>query len=182
MPRPTGVLHRAADGVDLVLTRTLPVAVPEVWAGLTDPGRTADWFGPWEGEPGAGRTVRVQMAHEEGQPWGDLHIEACTPPRRLAVSMVDEYGTWRLELLLAARDGGTTLELVQHLADAGGVGDIGPGWEFYLDLFVAALIGGPRPDFADYHPAMAPYFAALTPAAPRPAAAAAPEDGGDPTG
>ncbi|GAA0714724.1 SRPBCC family protein [Dactylosporangium roseum] len=163
-PPPTGRLFPTATGTDLVLTRTFRAPLEDVWASVTESDRTARWFGPWEGDAGPGRTVKVQMAFEEQQPWMDLHIDACEAPRRLAVSAVDDTGRWRLELLLSETDGRTELRLVHHLDTTDGVGEIGPGWEYYLDMLVAARDGTPRPAFDDYYPAMAPYFAGLAPA------------------
>ncbi|MFC4017301.1 SRPBCC family protein [Micromonospora sp. GCM10011542] len=159
---PTGRLFRTATGTDLVLTRTLRAPADDVWASLTEPDRTARWFGPWEGDAAPGRTIRVQMAFEDQEPWFDVRVDACEPPRRLAVSTVDEAGAWHLEFLLASVDAGTELRLVQHLTSTEGIGAVGPGWEYYLDLFTAARDGSPRPNFDDYYPAMAPYFEALS--------------------
>lgn len=86
-PTPTGQLF----GNALVLTRTFHAPVDDVWASLTDPGRTARWSGPWQGDAAVpGRTIQVQMAYEESQPWMDMTIDACEPPHRLALSAVDE--------------------------------------------------------------------------------------------
>lgn len=159
---PTGQLFRTGTGSDLVLTRTFPAPIDDVWASLTEPERTARWFGPWEGTAAPGRTVKVQMAFEEQQPWGDLHIDACDPPHRLAVSMTDEAGAWRMELLLSEADGTTQLRLVHHLDTEDGLGEVGPGWEYYLDLLAAARDGSPEPRFDDYYPAMKPYFERLS--------------------
>lgn len=38
---------------------------------------------------------------------------------------------------------------------------VGPGWEYYLDMLVAARDGAPKPDFDDYYPTMKSYFAEL---------------------
>ncbi|PJE96990.1 ATPase [Streptomyces carminius] len=161
-PAPTGRLVPTPAGHDLILTRTYRAPVADVWASVTEPERTARWFGPWRGEAGPGRTVEVQMVFEEEAPWSPLRIDACEPPHRLAVSAEDEAGPWRLELLLSeAGDGTTELRLVQHLADTDGIGEIGPGWEYYLDMLTAARTGGPRPDFGDYYPAQKAYFDAL---------------------
>lgn len=166
-PTPTGRLLPAENGRDLVLTRTLRSPVQEVWASLTRPERTARWFGPWKGEAAAGRTVEIQMAFEEGTPWAELRVEACEPPRRLAVSMADEAGSWPMEIRLSEADGVTTVELVHHLpgqtAQPGeaGIGEIGPGWEYYLDMFVAAHTGLPLPTFDSYYPAQKTYFEEL---------------------
>ncbi|MFI7449350.1 SRPBCC family protein [Nonomuraea sp. NPDC049714] len=157
-PMPTGRLFRTGTGADLVLTRSFRASAEDVWASLTEPERTARWFGPWEGDAAPGRTVKVQLAFEEQTPWCDLRIDACDPPLRLALSMTDESGSWRVELLLSESDGSTELRFVHHLTTEDGIGEVGPGWEYYLDMLVAAREGSPMPDFDDYYPAMKPYF------------------------
>jgi uncharacterized protein YndB with AHSA1/START domain len=161
-PYPTGELFRTASGSDLVLTRTLRAPAEDVWASVTESDRTARWFGPWVGNAAPGNTIKAQMAFEEQAPWMDMHIDACEPPRRLALSATDESGTWRIELLLSEAGGSTQLRFVQHLDTDKGIGEIGPGWEYYLDMLVAARDGSPLPDFNDYYPAMKSYFTELT--------------------
>ncbi|TDE54473.1 SRPBCC family protein [Nonomuraea mesophila] len=162
-PIPTGRLFRTDAGTDLVLTRTFRAPADDVWASVTEPERTARWFGPWEGEAGPGRTIKVRMVHEEQQPWYELRIEACEPPHRLTVSALDEFGAWRVELLLSESAGTTELRFIQHLDDPGLAGDVGPGWEYYLDLLAASRDGSPAPGFGDYHPAMQAYYRGLSP-------------------
>ncbi|MGW4369080.1 SRPBCC family protein [Nocardia takedensis] len=163
MSTPAGRLFGTETGVDLVLTRAFRAGVEDVWASLTDSERTARWFGPWKGEPGTGRTIEVQMVHEEEQPWMPMTIDACEPPRRLAVSSVDDHGSWLLEAVLTETDGGTELRFIQHFteADRDSVAHTGPGWEYYLDMFAAAHDGTPTPDFADYWPSMQEYYTNL---------------------
>ncbi|MEE1938418.1 SRPBCC family protein [Streptomyces sp. TRM 70361] len=161
-PAPTGRLVPTPAGHDLILTRTYPAPADDVWANVTEPEHTARWFGPWRGEAGPGRTVEVRMAFEEEAPWSPLRIDACEPPHRLAVAMEDEAGSWHLELLLAETGDGTTeLRLVHHLTSTDGLGETGPGWEWYLDMLTAARTGGPKPDFDDYYPAHKAYFDSL---------------------
>lgn len=161
--KPTGRLFKTGDENALVLNRTFHAPVEDVWASVTESERTARWFGPWEGDAGPGRTIKVQMAFEDGQPWCDMRVDACEPPRRLAVSMTDEAGSWVMELLLSEAGGTTELRLLQRLTTLEGIGESGPGWEYYLDLLVAAREGGPRPDFDDYYPSMKQYFEGLAP-------------------
>lgn len=155
-PTPTGRLF----GTDLVLTRTFPAPAGDVWASLTDPARTARWFGPWRGEAAPGRTIEVQMAYEEGGPWMELTVEVCEAPRRLAVSAVDEAGSWQLDLTLTETAGRTELTFTQHLTGTESVGEVGPGWEYYLDALVASRDGTPAPVFDDYYPAQKDHFEA----------------------
>lgn len=155
-PTPTGRLF----GNDLVLTRTFHAPLADVWASLTDPERTARWFGPWRGDAAPGRMIQVQMVQEEGLPWMDLTIDACEPPRRLALSSKSEHGDWLLEVELAESGGVTELRFTQHLAGTEAAGEIGPGWEFYLDALVASRDGLPAPRFDDYYPAMKEHFEA----------------------
>ncbi|MFD5315726.1 SRPBCC family protein [Streptomyces sp. NPDC127098] len=160
-PAPTGRLVPTPTGHDLILTRTYRAPAVDVWASVTEPERTARWFGPWRGEAGPGRTIEVRMMFEESAPWYPMRIESCEPPRRLAVSTEDEAGSWLMELLLTETDGTTELRLVHHLTSTEHLGATGPGWEYYLDMLTAAHTGEPRPDFADYYPAQQAYFESL---------------------
>ncbi|MEU8813720.1 SRPBCC family protein [Actinoplanes sp. NPDC048796] len=155
-PTPTGRLF----GKDLVLVRTFHAPLADVWASLTDPVRTARWFGPWKGDAAPGAAIQVQMVHEEGRPWMDLTVGACEPPNRLALSSVDDHGSWHLELALTEADGVTELRFTQHLTDTDSVGEVGPGWEYYLDGLAASRDGRPMPDFNDYYPSMKEHFEA----------------------
>jgi uncharacterized protein YndB with AHSA1/START domain len=153
-PTPTGRLF----GNDLVLTRTFRAPIDDVWASLTDPERTARWFGPWEGAGAPGRTIKVQMVQEEGKPWMDMTIDACESPHRLAISAGDENDRWHLDMVLAESAGVTELRFTQHLTSTENVGEVGPGWEFYLDAMVAARDDQPAPAWDDYYPAMKEHF------------------------
>jgi uncharacterized protein YndB with AHSA1/START domain len=157
-PRPTGRVRSTATGADLVITRSFRAPIEDVWQSVTATESTARWIGPWEGEPGPGKTIRLQMAYEEGAPWCNMTIDACEPPRHLAISAKDDHGEWRLELSLATKGDTTELTFVQHLTNPADAGNVGPGWEYYLDRLVASRLGGPTPDFADYYPAQREYY------------------------
>jgi uncharacterized protein YndB with AHSA1/START domain len=163
-PAPTGRVVPTPDGRDLVLTRSFRAPIEDVWASITESDRTARWFASWSGEPGPGRTIRYQLTFEESAPEGNMTIEACDPPRHLAVSTQDEYGTWRLEATLAEIDGITELTFVHHLDADAKAADVGPGWEYYLDMLVASRDGSPTPDFDAYPPAQAAYYQNQDPA------------------
>ncbi|MBH0774984.1 SRPBCC family protein [Nocardia bovistercoris] len=165
MSTPAGRLFGTEAGADLVITRRFRAPITDVWASLTESERTARWFGPWKGEAGPGRTIEVQMTYEEEQPWMNMRVDACEPPRRLGISAVDEHGSWWLEVELTETDSGTDMRFTQHFdkSDLGSVSHTGPGWEYYLDAFVAAHEGAAQPDFDDYFPAMRAYYENLRP-------------------
>ncbi len=154
-PQPTGRL----DGNDLVLTRRFRAPIEDVWTSLTDSTSTARWFGPWEGEAAPGKTVRIQMVHEKGAPWTNARIDECDAPKHLALTTLSDYGNWRLEMTLAQQGDTTELTFVHHLTDRTGAGEIGPGWEYYLDNLVAARAGEALPSFDDYYPAQKAFYA-----------------------
>jgi uncharacterized protein YndB with AHSA1/START domain len=158
---PSGRLIRTAEGRDLVIVRTFRAPIEDVWASLTEPERTARWFGGWTGEAGPGRTIRYSMAFEPGDAEAEMTIEACEPPRHLAVRATDDYGSWHLEAHLSEAGGVTELRFTQHLDPETDVGGVGPGWEYYLDNLVAAHAGAPLPHFDDYYPAQKEYFLGL---------------------
>lgn len=162
-PRPTGRLEATKDGRDLVLERAFRDSIDDVWASITESERTARWFASWTGEAGPGKTIRYRLELEESKPEGDMRIDACEPPRHLAVSSIDEYGAWRLEAWLEHADGSTTLRFVHHLDDGVDVGSVGPGWEYYLDALVASRDERELPKFDDYYPAQQEYYEGLTP-------------------
>ncbi|WP_336084111.1 SRPBCC domain-containing protein [Nocardia sp. SSK8] len=161
MPVPTGEILPSTDGRDLVLTRSLGLPIEEVWARLTDPHLTVGWYGTWEGEGGTGNSIRVRMRFEEGEPWTAMNIDDCAPPLHLGLSATDQIGVWRLEVSLLDTGAATEVRLVHHLTSSyqlAEIAQIGPGWEYYADMFVAACTHTERPDFADYYPAMAAYY------------------------
>ncbi|MFC4126841.1 SRPBCC domain-containing protein [Nocardia rhizosphaerae] len=161
MATPTGELVPTTDGLDLVITRSLGLPIEQVWARLTDPDLTAGWYGTWTGEPGTGNTIRVQMRFEDGAPWTAMHIDDCAPPLHLGLSATDQIGLWRLEVSLLDTGAATEVRLVHHLTSEfqlAEVTQVGPGWEYYADMFVAACTNTSLPDFADYYPAMAEYY------------------------
>ncbi|WP_137876321.1 SRPBCC family protein [Rhodococcus sp. Q] len=149
---PTGRVVRTASGADLVIDRLFSVSAEQMWAAVTESDRTAAWFGPWTGTGSAGNAIRVQMVFEEGEPWMDMTIEVCEAPSRYVVSSTDDFGSWLMEVQVAADGDGSRVRLIQHLdaAAAALAVDTGPGWEYYLDLLVAAQSGDPRPRFDDY--------------------------------
>lgn len=157
-PKPTGRILPTADGVDIVLTRRIRGPVDDVWASITESDRTARWFGRWEGAAAVGSTVRVQMGFEQGAPWTDVRIETCAPPTHLAVTTLDDAGSWQLEIRLAADGEHTDLTFVQHRENTAGADDIGPGWEYYLDNLIASREDAPLPQFDDYFPSMQAYY------------------------
>jgi hypothetical protein len=76
--------------------------------------------------------------------------------------MADEAGSWRMELVLSEVDGDTELRLVHHLDTEEGIGEVGPGWEYYLDMLLASRAGKPLPSFDDYYPSQKAHFESLT--------------------
>ena len=155
--QPTGRLR----GNDLVLRRQFRASPEDVWTSITDPSSTARWFGRWEGSPGVGNEIKVQMGFEDGQPWLTKTIEACEAPHRLVLTSVYSSVTSRLELSLKPISDGCELEFIHHAIDPKKVGEVGPGWEYYLDCLVASRNDEPRPAFDAYYPAQKDYFSGL---------------------
>lgn len=158
-PIPTGRIVPTPAGRDLVLTRTFHAPIDDVWASITESERTTRWFCSWTGDAEPGKTIRFRLTFEgPDAAESDMTIDACEPPHHLAVSSLDAYGTWRLEVTLAESDGITELTFVHHLDDSASAGEIGPGWEYYLDNLVASRTGTTMPDFEDYFPYLQSHF------------------------
>jgi len=164
---PTGRVQSTPTGADLIVTRSFRADIEDVWSSVTEPDSTARWFGRWEGESGAGNVVRVQMGFEEGTPWCDVAIVECEPPRHLSLQMKDVHGIWLIELTLQQQEDTTCLTLVHHLTNPSLASDAGPGWEYYLDMLVAARAGQALPSFSDYYPAQKAYYLEASAAVPQ---------------
>jgi uncharacterized protein YndB with AHSA1/START domain len=155
----TGRVEATAVGRDLVLERYFDADVDHVWASITESDRTARWFGSWTGDPGVGRQVLVTMGFEEGKPEMPMTITVCDPPHRLGLHSKDEYGEWNIEAVIERDGDRTRLTFLHHLDAATDPGEVGPGWEYYLDALVAAETGEPLPEFDEsYFPGMAAYY------------------------
>lgn len=160
-PTPTGRFAATPHGHDLILTRTFHAPIEDVWASITESERTARWFASWTGEPRVGGTVSVQLTMEGDIPPSEMTIDACEPPRHLAVTTSDEAGRWSLEAQLS-QDGDTTeLIFIHHLDSSASPGEVGPGWEYYLDRLVASRDDTAAPQWDDYYPAQKAYYEAL---------------------
>ncbi|MFD6218412.1 SRPBCC family protein, partial [Nocardia salmonicida] len=96
-----------------------------------------------------------------GARWWSWRTHDCTAPIHLGLSSTDQIGVWRLEVTLLDTGAATELRLVHHLTSEyqlAEIPQIGPGWEYYADMFVAASTHTERPDFADYYPSMSSYY------------------------
>lgn len=157
-PIPTGKLVTGPDGLDLVMTRTLPGSVEDAWASITEPERTARWIGRWEGTGAPGETIKVQMGFEENSPWGDVKITECEAPHRLRLLTLSDHTSWDLSLELSGAGDRSELRFTHHNVVPAEAGNVGPGWEYYLDQLVAATTGASLPSWDDYFPSQQGYF------------------------
>ena len=62
------------------------------------------------------------------------------------------------DVALSAHGDHTELTFVQHRENTDGAGEIGPGWEYYLDNLIASREGLSLPRFEDYFPSMQRYY------------------------
>ena len=158
-PVPLGRIMRTPTGRNLILRRRLHATIEETWAAITESDRTERWFASWHGDAAPGTTIRYRLTMEGDVEEEDMVIEACERPSHLAVRADDDHGSWHLEFRLAEHDGTTELTFVHHLPAAAQAGQIGPGWEYYLDLLQWSMgERDPKPDFDDYYPSLQRYY------------------------
>ena len=140
MSTPTGRVEVRDGQHVLVLTREFRAPIEDVWAAITEPDRLARWIGTWTGDPASG-SVTWRMLFEGDDPGDEMTIRVCEPPRRLHVTSRVGDELWRYDLDLTHVDGVTTLTFVQPGIAPGLVGEVGPGWDYYLDRLVDAETG-----------------------------------------
>ena len=159
-PVPNGMVADGPLGRELQLTRQFRATIDAVWAAMTQSERLERWIGRWEGDPRTGRVDFFMTAESEDPPAEEYRIEVCEPPHRFAGTTAVGDDQWRLRFELSEQGGVTTLLFAQAIVDD--LGDVGPGWEYYLDRLDAALAGGDvaAVPWDAYYPAMKAYYAA----------------------
>ncbi|MCW2609537.1 MAG: hypothetical protein QOC93_2695 [Actinomycetota bacterium] len=154
---PRGRVLPDPDGHRVEYRRTVPEPPAELWAALTEPARLERWIGTWtaDGTPGVGSTVQFVMLAEEDAEAEPVTIRECDPPRLLVVDWhVPDEAMWRVEVTLTPAGGATDLLFVQRMSEPEGLGEVGPGWHYYLDRLQASLAGTDLPRWDDYYPAL----------------------------
>lgn len=152
---PLGAVLRDDEGRRLEFVRRYAQPPHDVWAAITDPERTARWFGTWTGDPASG-TVHLTMTEDEGATPQPATIVECEPAARLVLVLPNPDGPWPLSVLLEPDGAGTRLVFTHRLAEPHDASSVGPGWQYYLDRLGAVVAGAPVPDdFDAYYPALA---------------------------
>lgn len=131
--------------VRLVYRRNFLLPIGEVWAALTDPDKLGHWYGTYTGDPASGQ-VRLTMTDDHDSATTDVRILRCTPPSGFSV---DQDG-WLLEVALHQVGRITTLEFTHRHVPRSEAGEIGPGWQYYLDRLNAVLTDTRPPLWDDY--------------------------------
>lgn len=160
--KPSGHTVKTTDGALIQISRTLAHPVDEVWAAFTDSSRLSTWYGSYTGEPSSGE-VSLSFVESPDQK-GRVRIDDCSDRERLAVTLLDAPGgDWVLSILLEETGKDTTLFFTHTLSDTAGAGDIGPGWEYYLDRLAAALDGQDPDDvvWEQFHPLLVSAYEVL---------------------
>jgi uncharacterized protein YndB with AHSA1/START domain len=116
------------EEVAVLLRRSYPAEIADVWDALTNPDRIKRWFVPVSGDLREGGQFQTQ-----GNAGGEILV--CDAPRVLRVSWGGP--TSIVELRLSEADGDTTVELehsvpVEIAGSGAGALFVGPGWDLTL--------------------------------------------------
>ena len=162
MITPHGTRGQGPRGPELHLERRYAAPIDTVWAAVTESDRLARWIGRWERDA-AGDLIFYMTAEGDDVEGEKYTILECTPPNRLSVDTSVGENTWHLRLELERDGDGTILRFAQVIADDD-MGNVGPGWEYYLDR-LGAVLADRNPSavsWDDYYPAMRAYYSALS--------------------
>lgn len=164
-PIATGRRETRGGHDSVVFDRTFRAPIESVWAAVTESDRLERWVGTWAGDPAAGSVLFRMNAEGDDVKPETFTIDACEPPRRLALTsnVEGEDTVWHFVLELAEDAGITTLTFSQSVPDGEMAAGVGPGWEYYLDRLVAAETGVEVAaiDFDDYYPAQSEHYRAM---------------------
>jgi uncharacterized protein YndB with AHSA1/START domain len=142
---------------DVVLHRSYPDPVGEVWSAFTESDRLARWIGSYTGTGRPGGTVEFTVTGEvdaggEVAAPATVTIHECVAPRRLVVEFPGGDSAWHVRVELTPTDRGTDVVFTQRLVPGISAADIEAGWSWYLDRLGADLPCDPMPAWSDYAP------------------------------
>jgi len=160
----TGTVCDIDGKPNLVILRRFRATAEEVWRELTDSASLERWIGRWEGDPASGQVTFFMTAEDPDAAGERCTILECDRPRRFAGDTSAGSGAWHLWFELDEDSpGDTVLTFGQRLNPEDEVGEIGPGWEYYLDRLVAAHAGidAATVTWTDYFPALQPGYERL---------------------
>ena len=148
-PRILGSL-RSADGKGVVrVDDRFDTDIDDLWAALTDPRRLARWYGAVEGELRLGGEFHLHLP-DAGDRIG--RVDACEPPRRLALTMRDpdpppgQPDETVIETTLTA-DGNQTILVVEDRAmPLDLLAAYGAGVQIHVENLAAHIAGQERSD------------------------------------
>jgi uncharacterized protein YndB with AHSA1/START domain len=136
---------RSADGTGVVrMEDRFDTGIGDVWSALTDPLRLAGWYGEIEGDlrPGGQFHARISGA---GDHTG--RVDACEPPRRLAVTMRDldpqpgQPGETVIDTALTADGDQTVLVVEERGLPLDLLAAYGAGVQVHVENLAAHLAG-----------------------------------------
>jgi uncharacterized protein YndB with AHSA1/START domain len=161
----TGSIITIRGEHNLVLRRTFAATAEQVWRELTDSERLERWIGRWEGDPQSGSVTFFMTAEGQDAPPAEFTIRECEPHERFSGDLPPAAGGWHLWFELEEEDGLTTLTFGQVLRGGEDVGEVGPGWEYYLDRLVASYSLGDvsTVTWDEYFPDLQSEYLALQP-------------------
>jgi uncharacterized protein YndB with AHSA1/START domain len=151
-----GTLERAGAQWRLRFTRQLAHSPEKVWLAITEPEHLAAWFP----DTVAGELTVVGAPLTFGQPSGEFDGEvlACEPPALLEL----RWGTDTIRFEISPDGDGSTLTLIDTLAELGKAARDAAGWHECLDNLEHELDGtpplSPGERWKQLHPAYVEHF------------------------
>ena len=145
----TGRVVRDRRGLDLIVERTVPAPAAEVWKWLTASTHLKKWIGSYKGTPIVGGEIAFSMSFEEGSGSSQVTVTECAQETRFVLDWVAGNGggaPWHVAVSIADLGASTVVFLAQRISDPKQAGEVGPGWEYYLDRMLAARSGAAMPE------------------------------------
>jgi uncharacterized protein YndB with AHSA1/START domain len=144
LARTLRAVRQTGDTFGVLLQRSFPASVEQLWAACTENEALSRWLGRIEGDPQSGAFTLVLAGGAAGDVHTRITVLRCDPPNRLDLRWSFEEADSAVSARIEPDAGGARLTL-EHYAHTGesGVG-YGPGWEEFLADLEDVLAGRPR--------------------------------------
>lgn len=139
MAQAQGYTQQLDSGIRVLVERTLPYQLEDIWAIFTTAEGLEKWIGILRGGKASGDlTFSMVDQGQEANP-AAVKIHYCRAPFELSISTESEYGNWHLGIELARAHGATAVKFIHDLGPNDDPSNIGPGWEYYMERVTRAL-------------------------------------------
>lgn len=144
LARTIRAVRQTGETFGVLLRRTFPAGVEQLWQACTENDPLSRWLGRIEGDPQGGEFTLVLRSGAEGDVRTQITVLRCDPPNRLDLRWSFEGADSVVSAQIEPDGSGARLSIEHYAHTEKSAIGYGPGWEEFLADLEDVLAGRPR--------------------------------------